>query len=78
MFYNSDIMFVRFPEQASSPIELEGGRAYFLEAFLKEGGGGDHISVAVKLPSGQMENPISKANLFIASPGEPNVVKSCI
>ena len=66
----------RFPEQVSSPVRLEGGRVYFLQAFLKEGGGDDHIKVAVKLPTGQMESPIPKANLYIASPSKLVVVNS--
>ncbi len=32
--------------QTSSPIFLEAGRFYYIEALMKESGGGDHLSVA--------------------------------
>ncbi|MBN8249407.1 MAG: hypothetical protein J0L84_18430, partial [Verrucomicrobia bacterium] len=32
--------------QRSAPVTLEAGRAYYLEARVKEGDGGDHLSVA--------------------------------
>lgn len=40
-----------------------------MQAFVKEGGGGDHISVGVKLPDGKMERPIQNANLFVGPNG---------
>jgi uncharacterized protein (DUF1501 family) len=39
-----------FPTQTSAPIRLEAGKKYYLEAFSKEGFGGDHLSVAVQGP----------------------------
>ncbi len=42
-----------------------------MQAFVKEGGGGDHISVGVKLPNKKMERPIQNANLFIGPNGKP-------
>lgn len=36
----------------SGPIPLVAGRKYFLEAIQKEGGGGDHVSIAAKLDDG--------------------------
>ena len=38
-----------------------------MQAFLKEGGGGDHLSVGVKLPSGTEEKPMVN-NIFIKLP----------
>ena len=38
-----------------------------MEAFLKEGGGGDHLTVRVKLPSGRTQTPLMK-NLYTRSP----------
>ena len=35
---------------------------------MKEGGGGDHLSIGVSYPDGKYDRPISK-NLFL-SPGE--------
>ena len=40
-----------------------------MQAFVKEGGGGDHISVGVKLPNGKMERPIQNTNLFVGPNG---------
>jgi len=34
------------PEQQSNPIALEAGKRYYVEAVMKEGGGGDNIAVA--------------------------------
>jgi hypothetical protein len=34
------------PEQKSAAISLEAGKAYYIEAMMKEGGGGDNIAVA--------------------------------
>lgn len=35
-----------YPEQKSAPIALVGGRRYYVEALMKEGSGGDSLSVA--------------------------------
>jgi hypothetical protein len=54
-------------QQRSKPIGLEKGRVYYMEAFLKEGGGGDHLTVRVKLPSGRTQTPLMK-NLYTRPP----------
>ena len=38
------------PENRSVPLTLAGGQRYYLESLLKEGGGGNNISVAVQEP----------------------------
>ena len=38
-------------ETTSVPVLLEAGKAYFIECFAKEGGGGDNMAVAWSLPS---------------------------
>ena len=38
------------PEQMSAPISLVGGQKYLIQALWKEGGGGDHCSVAWEGP----------------------------
>ncbi|WP_207494035.1 PA14 domain-containing protein [Aridibaculum aurantiacum] len=48
----------KFSSQKSLPIRLEAGKKYYIEALHKEGNGGDHVSVAWQLPSGEMEAPI--------------------
>ena len=60
----------RDPSQTSSAVQLEKGKVYYMEALMKEGGGGDHIAVGVKLPSGTLQRPISQEDIYIRpSPG---------
>jgi len=40
------------PEQKSAAITLQEGKAYYIEAMMKEGGGGDNIAVAWQGPIG--------------------------
>ena len=61
--------FHRYPSQKSAKIQLRQGSFYFMEALLKEGGGGDHLSVAMKRPGGYGPTPISKNYLFAKRPG---------
>ena len=42
----------------SGAINLEAGKRYYMESFVQEGGGGDNMGVAVRLPSGT-EDPIN-------------------
>ena len=59
----------RYPDQQTSrEITLQQGEYYFLESFMKEGSGGDDLSVGVRLPDGKFELPIS-SNLFLV-PGK--------
>lgn len=44
--YTNPRAWTRYPEQRSAPVRLAAGRRYYLEARVKEGGGGDHLSVA--------------------------------
>ena len=41
--------------QKSAPIHLLAGQRYFIEALLKEGGGGDHLAIAWQIPAGSRE-----------------------
>ena len=47
--YTNKDNFTAYPSQKSGPIYLEVGNPYYLEALHKEGGGGDHLSIAWKL-----------------------------
>ncbi|MGB1252927.1 MAG: PA14 domain-containing protein, partial [Candidatus Promineifilaceae bacterium] len=40
------------PEQQSAPITLQAGELYYVEALMKEQGGGDNLSVAWQTPGG--------------------------
>jgi len=61
----------------SMPIHLEGGRAYFVEALHKEGGGGDNFAVAWRVPGGPPpengSDPIAGEFLSIEPPLEPEL-----
>ena len=48
----------RRSDQRSGKISLTKGNLYYLEGVLFEMGGGDHLSVAVDLPSGVSLKPI--------------------
>ena len=45
----------RYPEQRSAPVVLARGEVRYLEALMKEGGGGDHLSVAWAPQDGERE-----------------------
>jgi len=53
----------KYASQKSSLVFLEAGKKYYIEALHKQGGGGDHLSVAWQLPDGMMEAPISGSRL---------------
>jgi len=55
------------PAQQSRPIELKAGQRYYIEARHKNGGGDNHLAVAWKLPSGEMEAPIPGSRLAPAA-----------
>lgn len=44
--------------QQSTPVRLEAGRGYYVEALMKEGGGGDNLAVRWLRPDGVDEGPI--------------------
>ena len=52
------IFFLRRSDQKSKEISLVKGNLYYLEGIFVEFGGGDHLSVAVDLPSGTTLKPI--------------------
>ncbi|MCX8157173.1 MAG: PA14 domain-containing protein [Verrucomicrobiae bacterium] len=45
-----------YPSARSEAITLEGGKLYYAEAIMKEGGGGDHIAVAMAPEGSQPGN----------------------
>ncbi|CAB4023312.1 Hypothetical predicted protein, partial [Paramuricea clavata] len=64
------------PSQKSAPMTLSRGQVYYVEALMKEGPGGDHISVGVKLPSGVLQRPIANNDVYIKPPGPIGVTPS--
>lgn len=53
----------RYASQKSMPVYLQAGQKYYVEALQKEGGGGDHVSIAWQMPDGVFEGPISGSRL---------------
>ena len=41
-----------------------------MQALLKQGGGGEHLEMKVKLPSGAEQSPIDPQSLFVSPPGK--------
>jgi uncharacterized repeat protein (TIGR01451 family) len=48
----------KFPEQKSIQLPLNAGQVYYVEALMKEQGGGDNLAVGWQLPDGTLERPI--------------------
>ncbi|HEY1787598.1 MAG TPA: PA14 domain-containing protein, partial [Verrucomicrobiae bacterium] len=51
--------FTEEPNQQSSPIYLQGGQRYYLEALMQQGTGGDNLTVQWELPDGTIELPLA-------------------
>ena len=59
--------WTKFASQRSAPVSLVAGGHYYIEALMKEGGGGDHLSVRWQMPSGQIEEPLSATRCRVRS-----------
>eukprot|EP00795_Rhopilema_esculentum_P015280 gene15280-6491_t len=57
--WTSPYQYDKRSSQKSIKIQLEAGKLYYLEGLLLEMSGGDHLSVAVDLPSGKKLIPLS-------------------
>ena len=65
----------RYPKrQVSKPVQLQQGKVYFMQAILKEGAGGDHLSVKVKLPSGVEKAPLGGKDVYTGVPRKLTVL----
>ena len=68
------MVFLRYPnDQVTQKVWLAAGKSYYIKALMKEGGGGDHVSVGVRYPGGKLDRPISN-NIF-QEPGKTFVNK---
>ena len=65
----------RYREQESKPIRLESGRRYYVEALMKEQGGGDNLAVRWRLPDGAIEEPIPNKRLRPVGLGPPEIAE---
>lgn len=61
------------PNQQSAPIFLNAGQRYYIEALMKEGGGGDNLAVRWRLPGGTIEEPIPASRCVPFGFGPPVV-----
>jgi subtilisin family serine protease len=61
--YTAPLQWDKYYSQRSGPIYLVSGRRYYIEALHKESSLEDHLAVAWKLPSGEMQGPIPSYNL---------------
>jgi autotransporter-associated beta strand protein len=68
----SSRQWTKFSTQQSPPVSLVAGQAYYVEARMKEGGGGDNIAVAWKGPATSNQTNII-SGLFLA-PCSPNYI----
>jgi regulation of enolase protein 1 (concanavalin A-like superfamily) len=56
--YTASEGWLQYPSQQSSPILLQAGYRYYLEANMQQGSGGDNLAVGWELPNGVLEEPI--------------------
>lgn len=62
--WTSSREWTRESNQQSAPIRLIAGKAYYVAALMKEGGGGDNLAVRWRLPDGTDQAPIVATNLL--------------
>ncbi|MEO1518059.1 MAG: GEVED domain-containing protein [Bacteroidota bacterium] len=61
----------KFSDQQSSPIRLQAGQRYYIEALQKEQRGGDNLAVGWQLPNNDLERPIPGSYLAPWDGGTP-------
>ncbi|MBL9174171.1 MAG: lamin tail domain-containing protein [Verrucomicrobiales bacterium] len=62
--WTSSREWTREGNQQSAPIPLKSGQIYYVEALMKEGGGGDNLAVRWLRPDGVDEAPIPGSRLL--------------
>jgi hypothetical protein len=60
----------KYDTQQSAPVYLVKGKRYYVEALMKEHGGGDHVSVRWRRPGGTIDEPIGDEHLRAWQPGD--------
>ena len=56
--WTSSRQWNKYPGQVSNPMQLVADNFYFIKAISNDGGGGDNVAVAVRLPDGTALEPI--------------------
>lgn len=54
----------KYSQQESAPIQLQKDQTYYVEALMKEEGGGDNLAVRWRLPDNTLEEPIPQQRLL--------------
>jgi len=66
--------WTKFPTQKSTPLSLVAGQRYYFEVKHKEGGGGDHLSVAWEVPGVATREIIEQQYFEVFTPPAPVVL----
>src|SRR5712671_5370606 len=64
--YTNQREWTKETNQTSALIPLLAGHRYYIEALMKEGGGGDNLTVRWQLPDGTIEEPIPGSRMIPA------------
>ena len=62
--WSSKRQWTKYATRQSARVTLNANQRYYIEALLKEGTGGDHVSVGWQLPDGSLQRPIAGAHLI--------------
>ncbi len=73
--WTSSREWTKYSSQVSSSQYLTAGQQYYIEALMKEGGGGDNLAVRWQLPSGSIEEPIPASRLLVYGLGPPEITQ---
>ncbi|MEO1449519.1 MAG: PA14 domain-containing protein, partial [Bacteroidota bacterium] len=76
--WTSSRQWDKYAEQQSGTIALEAGVSYYVEAIVKEQGGGDNLAVGWQLPSGTLQRPIDGAHVAPPLPASPCLASGTI
>ncbi|MGB8170773.1 MAG: putative Ig domain-containing protein [Chthoniobacteraceae bacterium] len=73
--------WTKFPAQTSAPITLQAGQRYYIEALMKEGGGGDNLAVGWTIPGTSGITLITSEYLSVNNPptiGSPGALSNVV
>ena len=64
--WTSSRAYTWYSQQKSAAISLVAGQSYYIEALQKEGGGGDNLSVAWRLPTDTADPTVPIAGTYLS------------
>ncbi|MEZ4828339.1 MAG: PKD domain-containing protein [Bacteroidia bacterium] len=74
--WTNSLEWTKYAQQQSVAQNLIAGRKYYIEARMKEGGGGDNLAIGWQLPSGGQERPVPGTRLSSIANSAP-IVAAC-